>query len=334
MNPKRPSILLVGDTRTHLVAVQRQLAGVDAELVEADSGNQALALCPDHEFALILLDVHGIDMDGCEIAARLGEVEWLKGMPVIFITATDADGLNCLQGHPSGTADYITRPVNDHILQSKVRVFLELHAARTQWRQALEELAECRLQLLAENTERERIEAKVRHQATHDTLTGLPNRALFHDRLRASMQRGAHHDSGFALALVDIDGFRTVNDTWGQLAGDDLLRSIAARLGSHVRPNDTVARLGGNEFALILEDVADVPLLMERCQHLCNTLALPYPLETSHREFVARVSASIGMALWNGDVDAGESLIRAADRALREARANGRNRCVLSSQES
>ena len=334
MNPSRPKILVVDDTHANLVAMRRLLAGFDAELVEADSGNQALALCLDHEFALILLDVNMPGMDGFEVAALLGETDQLKGTPIIFVTAAYADDLNRLHGYRSGAVDYIAKPINDAILQSKVRVFLELYAARMQLQQALDELAERNAQLNIEIAERERAEAKVRHQATHDMLTGLPNRALFHDRLQAAMQRGARHDSGFALAMLDIDGFKAVNDTWGHPAGDALLRSIAARLGSHVRANDTVARLGGDEFALILEEVGDVPLLMERCQHLCDMLALPYPLETGQREFVATVSASIGIALWNGAVDAEESLIQAADRALYEAKGSGKNRCLLSSQES
>lgn len=334
MSPMRPKILVVDDTHANLVAMRRLLAGFDAELVEADSGNRALALCLDHEFALILLDVNMPDMDGFEVAALLGETDQLKGTPIIFVTAAYADDLNRLHGYRSGAVDYIAKPINDSILQSKVRVFLELYTARMQLQQALDELAERNLQLNAEIAERERAEAQVRHQATHDMLTGLPNRMLFHDRLQAAMQRGARHDSGFALAMLDIDGFKAVNDTWGHPAGDALLRSIAARLGSHVRANDTVARLGGDEFALILEEVGDVPLLMERCQHLCDMLALPYPLETGRREFVASVSASIGIALWNGDVKAEESLIQAADRALYEAKESGKNRCVLSSQGS
>jgi diguanylate cyclase (GGDEF)-like protein len=334
MSPKRPKILVVDDTRANLVAMRRLLAGFEVELVEAESGNQALALCLDHEFALILLDVNMPDMDGFEVAALLGETDQLKGTPIIFVTAAYADDLNRLHGYRSGAVDYIAKPINDAILQSKVRVFLDLYAARMQLQQTLDELAERNAQLKVEIAERERAEAQVRHQATHDVLTGLPNRVLFHDRLQAAMQRGARQGSGFALAMLDIDGFKAVNDTWGHPAGDALLRSIAARLRSDVRANDTVARLGGDEFALVLEAVGDIPLLMERCQHLCDTLALPYPLETGEREFVAHVSASIGIALWNGDVASEDSLVQAADRALYEAKGSGKNRCVLSSQQT
>jgi PleD family two-component response regulator len=188
---------------------------------------------------------------------------------VIFVTAAYADDLNRLKGYRSGAVDYIAKPINDVILQSKVRVFLELHAARMQLQQTLEELSARNEQLQKEITERQRVEAKVRHQATHDMLTGLPNRVLFHDRLRESMQRSARRESSFGLVLVDIDGFKAVNDTYGHPAGDALLQAISARLNNHVRSNDTVARLGGDEFALIFEDVRGTAPLLQRCQNIC-----------------------------------------------------------------
>ncbi|KRE99974.1 histidine kinase [Frateuria sp. Soil773] len=329
MNEALPKILIVDDTRANLVAMRRLLVDAGAELVEAASGNEALALCLDHQFALILLDVNMPDMDGFEVATLLGEAEQLRDTPIIFVTAAYADDLNRLKGYRSGAVDYIAKPVNDTILQSKVRVFLDLYNARMQLQQALGELSRRNRQLQEEIAERERIEAQVRHQATHDMLTGLPNRALFHDRLHGAMQRAPRRDNGFALALLDIDGFKAVNDNYGHPAGDALLQSIAARLRSHVRANDTVARLGGDEFALILEDIVEVPALLERCQHLCDMLALPYPLDSRQGDFVARISASIGIALWSGDAQSDEQLIQAADRALYQAKNAGKNRCVL-----
>ncbi|GAB2586765.1 diguanylate cyclase [Dyella jejuensis] len=331
MTMSPPKILVVDDTHANLVAMRRLLADCGAQLVEASSGNEALSLCLDQQFALILLDVNMPDMDGFEVAALLNEADQLRDTPVIFVTAAYADDLNRLKGYRSGAVDYIAKPINDVILQSKVRVFLELHSARMQLQQAMDELFARNEQLHAEIAERQRIEAKVRHQATHDMLTGLPNRVLFHDRLRSAMQRGPRQDQHFALALVDIDGFKAVNDTHGHPAGDALLQAIAARLNHHVRVHDTVARLGGDEFALIFENASDLPALMERCQHLCDTLAQPYPLHGQHGDIVAHVSASIGIALWNEAVDSDEALIQAADRALYQVKENGKNSCVLAS---
>ncbi|WP_199100742.1 diguanylate cyclase [Dyella sp. ASV21] len=324
-----PKILVVDDTPANLVAMRHLLMDSGAELFEADNGNEALALCLDHEFALILLDVNMPDMDGFEVASLLGETEQMRETPIIFVTAAYADDINRLKGYRFGAVDYIAKPINDVILQSKVRVFLDLYAARAQLKFALDTLSERNEQLSAEIAERKRIEAQIRHQATHDMLTGLPNRTLFHDRLYTAMQRVPRHGPGFALAMLDIDGFKGVNDTHGHPAGDALLQAIAGRLSGHVRANDTVARLGGDEFALIVEDLGDVSSLMERCQQLCATLAAPYALHGRHGAFEAQVSASIGVAVWDRRHGGDEELIQAADRALYQAKAEGKNRCVL-----
>ncbi|WP_426662565.1 diguanylate cyclase domain-containing protein [Rhodanobacter aciditrophus] len=329
MNDTRPKLLIVDDTRANLVAMRRLLGDCGAELVEATSGNDALALCLEHAFALILLDVNMPDMDGFEVATLLGESEHLRDTPIIFVTAAYADDLNRLKGYRSGAVDYIAKPVNDVILRSKVRVFLDLYNARMQLQQALGDLSERNRQLQEEIAVRQRVEAQVRHQATHDMLTGLPNRALFHERLRDAIAQPAAHGHGFALAMLDIDGFKAVNDTHGHPVGDTLLKAIADRLRGRVRAGDTVARLGGDEFALLLEDATELPLLLERCQQLCDTLALPYPLSGPSGEVVAQVSASIGIAVWRPDTASDEALIQAADRALYQAKRAGKNRCML-----
>ena len=325
----RPKILVVDDTPANLVAMRRLLAHAGAELHEASSGNEALALCLDHEFALILLDVNMPDMDGFEVASLLAEAEQAHETPIIFVTAAYADDLNRLKGYRSGAVDYIAKPINDAILQSKVRVFLELYGARAKLEQALEELSERNEQLQREIAERERIEAQVRHQATHDMLTGLPNRMLFHDRLGAALRQATAGGAGFALVLLDIDGFKGVNDRHGHPAGDALLQAIAARLKLNLRVGDTVARLGGDEFALIVDRLEDVPVLLERCRQLGESLAEPYSLVTPQGPVEAHVSASIGIAPWSSAMDSDETLIQAADRALYQAKDSGKNRCVL-----
>lgn len=330
MNLPTPKILVVDDTPANLVAMRHLLADSGAAIHEASSGNAALALCLDHEFALILLDVNMPDMDGFEVAFLIGEDERLRDMPIIFVTAAYADDINRVRGYHFGAVDYIEKPINDMILQSKVRVFLELYRARAQLKATLEELEDRNLQLNVEIAERQRIEERIRHQATHDMLTSLPNRVLFHDRLLTAMQRAPRHGLGFALALLDIDGFKAVNDNHGHPAGDALLKAIAQRLGDEVRANDTVARLGGDEFALILEDVNDEASLLHRCEQVGASLAQPYQLEGSTGPFEARVSASIGLALWHGSQQSDEALIQAADRALYQAKEGGKNRCVVS----
>ena len=328
-----PKILIVDDTPANLVAMRRLLANSGAQLLEAGSGNQALALCLDHEFALILLDVHMPDMDGFEVAHLLAEAGRFSETPVIFVTAAYADDMNRLKGYRSGAVDYIAKPIDDTILQSKVRVFLDLYAARSRLREALAELAERTRELDREIAERRRIEELVRHQATHDPLTGLPNRILFRDRLDGSIQRANRHRSSFALACIDIDGFKGVNDNHGHAAGDALLQAIASRLPAQLRSNDTVARLGGDEFALVLDEVEPEKAL-QIGEKLCAALAEPYHLRVGDASVEVRIGASIGIAPYRpdghaDDGDHAERLMRAADDAMYEAKRGGKNRCVL-----
>jgi diguanylate cyclase (GGDEF)-like protein len=167
----------------------------------------------------------------------------------------------------------------------------------------------------------------LQYQATHDSLTGLPNRALFQERLLASIQLGPA-SRPFAVALIDLDGFKAVNDRYGHLAGDALLRAVAERLRESLRATDTVARFGGDEFALILEGIADTCVLLERCYQLRDVLAEPYRLNGPDSDLIDQVSASIGIAL--GTNQDAEGLIRKADQALYQAKAAGKNCCVLS----
>ena len=326
-----PEILIVDDTPANLVAMRRLLAHSGAKLFEASSGNQALTLCLDHDFALILLDVNMPDMDGFEVASLLAEAEQLSETPIIFVTAAYADDMNRLKGYRAGAVDYIAKPVNDVILQSKVRVFLELHSARTKLREAMTELAERNEELNLEIGARKLSEAKVRHEASHDPLTGLPNRILFHDRLQGAIQRANRRSTRCALACIDIDGFKGVNDSHGHAAGDALLKEIAVRLPMHLRSNDTVARLGGDEFALVMEEIDLPQVALQLCEKLCTALGQPYRLTLNGKLVEVRVGASIGVAVYTPDrqADAEERLMHAADHAMYEAKRSGKNRCVL-----
>jgi diguanylate cyclase (GGDEF)-like protein len=328
MKPIRPKILVVDDTPANLVAMRRLLARVDADLFEATGGNEALALCLDHEFALVLLDVNMPEMDGFEVAEIISETEHLRETPIIFVTAAYADDINRIKGYSAGAVDYIAKPINDVILQSKVRIFLELYRARALLQQALDELSERNQQLTAEVAERTRMEQLVRHQATHDALTGLPNRVLFRERLESALASGNEGGTGFALAYIDIDGFKGVNDGHGHAAGDELLKAIAARLDARTRQTDTVARLGGDEFAVLLHDAQDGAVALSRCQSLCDAVAEPYTLEVADVRIPARIGASIGVTVFQrGDVY--DRIVSTADEAMYEAKRGGKNRCVL-----
>uniref|UniRef100_UPI0025E1D0E7 GGDEF domain-containing protein n=1 Tax=uncultured Nevskia sp. TaxID=228950 RepID=UPI0025E1D0E7 len=179
-------------------------------------------------------------------------------------------------------------------------------------------------------TERKASEVFVQHLAHHDVLTDLPNRMLFMDRLENAIERARRHDRPFALAYIDIDGFKPVNDTYGHQVGDELLKAIAGRLRGSVRHEDTVSRLGGDEFAVILEGVIDTAsAAMRLCESIGRELRRPYPLQTPNGPDIIEVGASIGVALYPDHADGCDPLILAADQAMYRAKRAGKNRCEM-----
>ncbi|MDP3671322.1 MAG: EAL domain-containing protein [Telluria sp.] len=168
---------------------------------------------------------------------------------------------------------------------------------------------------------RKQTEQTIRHLAFHDVLTGLPNRRLFRDRLNQAVTTGQRNKTGFALMLLDLDYFKAVNDTLGHDAGDALLTIVATRLGERIRSVDTLARMGGDEFALLACDTSrpeDVAALAAALQN-----ALRAPITIQDRELY--LSASIGITLYPDDSDDVDSLIKNADIALYRAKDLGRD---------
>jgi len=327
--PHSPKILVVDDTHANLVAMRRLLARSGAEVIEAQSGNAALAACLDHEFALILLDVNMPGMDGFEVAQLLSENDNTRGTPIIFVTAAYADDALRLRGYRFGAVDYIEKPIDESILASKVRVFLELARSKSKLKDAVEELHLQNALLQVEIAERHRAEARVLHTAMHDPLTGLPNRLLFMDRLNTSIARAARRQGSFALGYLDIDGFKPVNDTYGHQVGDQLLVEIAKRLTGRLRGADTVARMGGDEFALIIEELADAQIAMRLAQGLVDGLREPFVLHGREGAIEIEISACIGVALYPGNAEEPDALINAADEAMYQIKRGGRNGCCL-----
>jgi diguanylate cyclase (GGDEF)-like protein/PAS domain S-box-containing protein len=168
-------------------------------------------------------------------------------------------------------------------------------------------------------TRRNRLEAELRHQAFHDSLTDLPNRALFADRVDHAM-RQRRKDRTTAVLLIDLDAFKTVNDSLGHTVGDRLLVDVAARLQSALRSGDTAARLGGDEFAILLENLATTTAADETAQRLINALEAPFII--AGKEIFIHASAGVTYAGTHGDT-AGE-LLRNADAAMYRAKGQGK----------
>ena len=167
-------------------------------------------------------------------------------------------------------------------------------------------------------TERKQAERVLAHAAHHDVLTGLPNRMLFGDRLEQALHSAGREKTPVALLLLDLDGFKAVNDSKGHAAGDMILRAVAARLQAAVRKSDSVARQGGDEFAILLPQTGEAGAAHVALQ-ICAALAEAVPLD----EGEARVGGSVGIAVYPEHGQDSESLLRSADQAMYGAKAAG-----------
>jgi diguanylate cyclase (GGDEF)-like protein/PAS domain S-box-containing protein len=179
--------------------------------------------------------------------------------------------------------------------------------------------------VLADAIQRQATEDDIRHRALHDSLTLLPNRVLFLDRLEHALARLRRQKSQVAALFLGIDHFKLVNDSLGHQAGDDLLRAVASTLEQVVRPGDTVARFGGDEFGILLEQIASELDAIEVAQRIAAAFARPFALrDTEHF-----VSASVGIALADSSDQLAEGVIRDADAAMYRAKERGRGRYEL-----
>lgn len=329
----RAKVLIVDDALDSRTLMRHTLPCDEVDVIEAASGQAALAACQLHEFALILLDVCMPVMDGFELATLLAANAATREMPIIFVTST-GDDLARLKGYSFGAVDYMAKPLNEQVLASKLRVFVDLWRSKRQLHQLLGVLEERNKKLEEEVAERRRIETLVRHQAQHDALTSLPNRILFLDRLDTALERAARHHENFALLYVDIDGFKPVNDNHGHQVGDELLRHIALRLGKNVRKTDTVSRLGGDEFAIILEEVASDRAALQVGLKICEALAAPYVLEMPDGLVTVRIGASIGVSIFPDHGSSRNDLINAADAAMYRAKRSGKNHALMAEAQS
>jgi diguanylate cyclase (GGDEF)-like protein/PAS domain S-box-containing protein len=168
-------------------------------------------------------------------------------------------------------------------------------------------------------SERRQLEDQLVHQAFHDSLTSLANRALFKDRVDHALQRTKRHMPSVAVLFLDLDGFKEVNDSLGHAAGDRLLIQVAERLRSCVRPSDTVARFGGDESAVLIEDASDDVDVDQVAERVLEGLRQPFVVNGREHH----VRGSMGIARMESDVDGADHLLRNADLAMYRAKATG-----------
>jgi diguanylate cyclase len=249
----------------------------------------AIAHLESGETACILLDLTLPDRDG--LAALLELQELAPDVPVVVLSGHDDQGL-AIEAVKSGAQDYLVKHHTDgHLLTRAVRYAIE----------------------------RKQAEVTLTHQALHDALTGLPNRALFLDRLDVVLARARRDRGTTAVLFIDIDRFKTVNGSLGHAAGDELLREVAGRLERAVRPSDTVARFGSDEFLVLCDAVSEENEVVSIAERIHAAFSEPFELSGVNLYF----SASMGVALSRDGAGEAAELVRAADAAMVRSRERG-----------
>ena len=305
---KRARILVIDDAPTNLHVLTAALSA-EFQVQIATSGAIALELATKHPPDLILLDVMMPEMNGFEVCKLLKAAPALTNIPVIFITAM-SDSESQVAGLALGAADYVSKPFKVEIVKLRIRNLLE--------REHLRELIEDK-------------QAELERIAKYDPLTGLPNRALLADRMSLALLQTQRRGQKLAVAFVDLDGFKAVNDSYGHDAGDHLLITLARRMKQALRDGDTLARLGGDEFVAVLVDLADVDASAPMLNRLLAAVAEP----VHFGQALLQVSASLGITFYPQaqEIDA-EQLIRQADQAMYQAKLAGKNRfCVFDADQ-
>jgi diguanylate cyclase (GGDEF)-like protein len=321
-------ILIVDDRPENLLVLESILYNMECNIIKATSGNEALSLMFDYNFALVLLDVQMPEMDGFEIAELMRSNSRTRFTPIIFVTAISKEKKCIFKGYEVGAVDYLFKPIEPVILQSKVKFFIELYnqnkiieQQKTLLEIKIKELSELR----AANFNLENL-------SYTDGLTGISNRRSFDSYIEMSWNNCLNSSKPLSLIMMDIDYFKLYNDNYGHIKGDDCLKAVAKELSkSAKRTLDLSARYGGEEFVIILPEThkEGAEIIAEEIRK--NIINLDIPHESS--PIYKNVTLSLGVTTMvpNNQHTISE-FINDADKALYEAKSLGRNRtCFVDS---
>ena len=303
----QPKILIVDDANINIVAMTLLLKNVKATIITASSGGEALEIARNEDgLALMLLDVEMPEMDGFEVSRAMQKEDRTRSIPIIFITAHQ-DSAHIGRAYLSGAVDFLQKPVRKTALLSKVRVFLDLWILRAGLEQEI--------------VQRKLAEQRVEHLAVHDPLTNLYNRRGLYEQLNQLISRSQRNHYSSVVIFIDLDGFKSINDEFGHESGDVLLKQISESYKKIVRQTDTIARIGGDEFVILMTDISESNALIIKVEQFIAATSAPVNLDGR----IASVSASIGIALYPDHGSDTETLLDRADQAMYQAKNGGKN---------
>ena len=303
-------ILIVDDHEDNIEVLTVRLESRGYKTLSAYNGKDAIKIVEATPPDLILLDVMMPEMDGNEVARHIKGNKGLPFIPIIMQTALDSTDSK-VEGLEAGADDYITKPIDFAELKARLRSMLRIK----------------RLQESLEEREKELVEANERltYMSQTDALTGLDNRRHLNERIDEMFSHAKRLNEPFSLVMCDLDKFKSVNDTYGHQAGDEVLKQLSAILRDEAREIDRVGRYGGEEFMLLLPGtVLDAAVTFaERVRKRIEGNTFTFPGGTLTR------TSSFGVAGWpHPKIEQCDDLVRTADDALYVAKETGRNKVV------
>ncbi len=334
------NILVVDDIPDNLRVLSASLMERGYQVRCAKNGSIALITAQKDPPDLILLDIKMPDMDGYEVCQRLKANEQTRDIPIIFLSALD-DVFDKVKAFTLGGVDYITKPfqVEEVLVRVKHQLALQTAIAEIQRlnseleqkvRERTIQLERLISELNQEITKHKQTQKRLFHQALHDALTGLPNRNLLMEHLQKALQRSQRNQNYlFAVLFIDLDRFKIINDSLGHAVGDRFLVAVANLLKKYSRDVDTVARLSGDEFAILLDDLKDSKDAIAIAERLLKQLSSPIYVD----ERKVFTGASIGIAFGSPTYQSGVELLRDADIAMYRAKAQGKGHYALFDRE-
>ncbi len=307
---RQAHILIVDDLPANIKLLHSFLS-LNYDITVASSGQQAISLVEKSKPDLILLDVMMPEINGFDTCRLIKNNDKNFYIPIILVTALN-DVEDKIKGIEAGADDFITKPVNKHELLSRVKSLLRIKSLH-------DELQEKVFQL-------EDAKETLRQLAIKDGLTNLYNHRYFKDAINNEIERSKRNHTQFSLIMFDIDYFKNYNDTNGHLAGDDVLRIIAALVQKNIRSIDVAARYGGEEFALIfpVTDKTAAKIVANKIKNLIDG----YKFYNEATQPNGKISISVGVATYPINGTSSEELIDCADRRLYIAKAKGKNKVI------